>query len=99
MGAASRCFGLCALAPAALGKQINLGGISQMLQFNPYNVLSESISFDNVQQMGEMLTLKALRTRCSYAHHSLDWLYLGLVNDLNRANNPAHTFSDAYDIV
>ena len=70
-----------------------------MLQFNPYNVLSESISFDNVQKMGEMLTPKALRSRCSYARHSLDWLYLGLVNDLNRANNPTHTFSDAYDIV
>ena len=70
-----------------------------MLQFNPFNVLSESISFDNVQQMGEMLTLKALRSRYAYARHSLEWLYLGLVNDLNRANHPAHTFSDAYDVV
>ena len=25
---------------------------------NPYNVLSEIISLDNVQKMGEMLTLK-----------------------------------------
>ena len=25
---------------------------------NPYNVLSEIISFENVQQMGEMITLK-----------------------------------------
>ena len=70
-----------------------------MLQFNPFNVLSESISFDNVQQMGEMLTLKALRSRYAYARHSLEWLYLDLVNDLNRANNPTHTFSDAYDVV
>ena len=66
---------------------------------NPYDVLSETISFENVQLMGEMITLKTLRTRYAYARHSLDWLYVGLVKDLNRSNDPAHTFSDAYDIV
>lgn len=66
---------------------------------NPYNVLSEIISFDNVQKMGEMLTLNCLRNRCAYAHHSLDHLYLGLIKDLNQHNNPHHTFSDAYDFV
>ncbi len=66
---------------------------------NPYDVLSENISFENVHLMGEMITLKTLRGRYAYARQTLDWLYVGLVKDLNRSNNPAHIFSDAYDIV
>ena len=66
---------------------------------NPYDVLSESISFENVQQMGEMITLKTLRGRYAYARRSLEWLYVGLVKDLNRANDSCHVFSDAYDLV
>ena len=42
---------------------------------NPYNVLSEIISFENVQKMGEMLTLKTLRTRSTYPRYNLEWLY------------------------
>lgn len=70
-----------------------------MFQNNPYNVLSENISFDNIQQMSEMITLKTLRGRWAYARHSLDWLYVGLVKDLNRSNDAYHIFSDAYDLV
>ncbi len=70
-----------------------------MLQNNPYNVLSETISLDNIQRMSEMITLKTLRGRCAYARHSLDWLYVGLVKDLNRGNDTCHVFSDAYDLV
>ena len=66
---------------------------------NPYNVLSENISFHNVQQIAEMITLKTLRGRYAYARHALEWLYVGFVKDLNRANNSSHTFSDAYDLV
>ena len=66
---------------------------------NPYDVLSENISFENVQLMAEMITLKTLRGRYAYARQTLDWLYVGIVKDLNRSNNPAHIFSDAYDIV
>ena len=66
---------------------------------NPYDVLSETISFENVQQMGEIITLKTLRGRYAYARHSLEWLYVGLVKDLNRSNDPTHTFSNAYDLV
>ena len=66
---------------------------------NPYNVLSENISFDNVQQIGELITLKAIRVQSAYAQSSLHWLYVALVKDLNRSNEPTHTFSDAYDIV
>ena len=66
---------------------------------NPYNVLLEIISLDNVQKMGELITLKCLRGRYSYAQRSLEKLYIGLINDLNRSNHYTHTFSDAYDLV
>ena len=65
---------------------------------NPYNVLSETISFENVQLMGEMITLKTLRSRYAYARYSLEWLYIGFVKDLNRNNDSHHVFSDAYDL-
>ncbi len=66
---------------------------------NPYNVLSEIISFENVQKMGEMLTLKTLRTRSTYPRYNLEWLYLSFIRDLNHRNEPHHVFSDAYDLV
>ena len=66
---------------------------------NPYNVLSEIISLDNVQKMGELITLKCLRGCYSYARRTLEPLYVGLVNDLNRSNHSTHIFSDAYDLV
>ena len=66
---------------------------------NPYDVLSETISFENVQLMSEMITLKTLRGRYAYARQGLDWLYVGLVKDLNRGNDANHVFSDAYDFV
>ena len=66
---------------------------------NPYDVLSETISFENVQLMGEMITLKTLRGRFAYSRQGLDWLYVGLVKDLNRSNDANHVFSDAYDFV
>ena len=66
---------------------------------NPYNVLSETISFENVQKMGEMITLKTLRGRYALARHSLERLYVGFVKDLDERNNPTHVFSDGYDLV
>ena len=69
-----------------------------MLQNNPYNVLSEIISFENVQLMGELITLKTLRGYCAYSRQSFQKLYTGYIRDLNRRNNPTHTFSDAYDL-
>ncbi len=65
---------------------------------NPYNVLSEIISFENVQQMGEMIALKTLRGRYAYARQTLERLYVGFVKDLNRSNDSHHVFSDAYDL-
>ena len=69
-----------------------------MLQNNPYNVLSETISFENVQQIGELITLKCLRGYCAYSRRNFEKLYTGYVRDLNRRNYPSHTFSDAYDL-
>ena len=66
---------------------------------NPYDVLSETISFENVQLMSEMITLKTLRGRYAYSRQGLDWLYVGLVKDLNRGNDSEHVFLDAYDLV
>ena len=66
---------------------------------NPYDVLSETISFENIQLMGEMITLKTLRGYFAYSRQGLDWLYVGLVKDLNRGNDSEHVFSDAYDLV
>ena len=65
---------------------------------NPYDVLSETISFENVQQIGEMITLKALRSLSQYPHACYQQLYLSYIQDLNHRNYPTHTFSDAYDL-
>ena len=66
---------------------------------NPYNVLSETISFENVQQIGELITLKTLRGYCAYSRQNFEKLYTGYVRDLNRDNDTHHVFSDAYDLV
>lgn len=65
---------------------------------NPYHVLSETISFDNVQKIGELITLKALRGFLAFSRLSFEKLYIAYIKDLNRLNYPAHTFSDAYDL-
>ena len=65
---------------------------------NPYHVLSETISFDNVQQIGELITLKALRGFLAFSRQSFEKLYIAYVKELNRLNYPVHTFSDAYDL-
>lgn len=55
-----------------------------MLQNNPYSVLAETISFENMQQIGEMITLKALRGLSQYPHACYQQLYLSYIQDLNR---------------
>ena len=64
---------------------------------NPYSVLSETISFDNVQKMGELITLKTLRGSCSYSKYAFI-LYRHYVNDSNRKNRANYVLSDAYDL-
>ena len=65
---------------------------------NPFNVLSETISLDNVQQMGELIALTTLRAYLAYSHQPLERLYFGLVKDLFHRNQPHHVFSDGYDL-
>ena len=69
-----------------------------MSKNNPYSVFSESISLENVQLLGELITLKCLRSYCSYSRKRFNQLYISYVQDLNRRNYPNHTFSDAYDL-
>ena len=69
-----------------------------MLQNNPYSVFSETISFQNVQQIGELITLKCLHGYLDYSRQTFQNLYTNYLIDLNRRNYPTHTFSDAYDL-
>ena len=69
-----------------------------MSKNNPYSVFSESISLENVQLLGELITLKCLRSYSSYSRQAFYQLYIPYVQDLNRRNYPSHTFSDAYDL-
>ena len=69
-----------------------------MSKNNPYSVFSESISLENVQLLGELITLKCLRGYCSYSRKRFNQLYISYVQDLNRRNNPEHIFSDAYNL-
>ena len=64
---------------------------------NPYSVLFETISFDNVQKIGELITLKTLRGCSSYSKYA-SVLYRNYVNDLNRKNQANYVLSDAYDL-
>ena len=64
---------------------------------NPYSLLSETISFDNVQKMGELITLKTLRGSCSYSKYA-SVLYRNDVNDLDRKQQANYVLSDAYDL-
>ena len=64
---------------------------------NPYSVLSETISFDNVQKMGKLITLKTLCGSCSYSKYA-SVLYRNYVNDLNRKSQANYVLSDAYDL-
>lgn len=59
----------------------------------------EIISPDNVMRMGERIACKALKTVLAHSYNNrLVKLYMGLVNDIAHINNPAHIFSDGYDI-
>ena len=69
-----------------------------MFQNNPYSVFSETISLQNVQQIGELITLKCLRGYLAYSRQTFQNLYTNYLIDLNRRNYPTHTFSDAYDL-
>ena len=64
-----------------------------------YSVFEEPISPENVQRMGELIALRALKTVCRYSHKSLDRLYRCLVRDVYRSAEEGHVYSDGYDYV
>lgn len=66
--------------------------------YNPYSVLFETISFDNVQKMGELITLKTLRGSRTYSKYVHEWLYLHYIRDLNHKHEVGYVLSDAYDL-
>lgn len=59
------------------------------------NILNEVITEDNVQTLGEMIAIKALKTVASHSNY----LYKGLLFDIYKRNTPNHKFSDGYDLV
>ena len=65
---------------------------------NPYSVLSERISYDNLQQISEMITLHCLKSQLKFGSSHTVKLYHEFINDLNRLNDKTHRFSDAYDL-
>ncbi len=72
--------------------------MSKLFRNNPLMV-DEIITAENVMRIGERIALKALKTVLSHSYNAtLNNLYLELVRDVAKANNPDHTFSDGYDI-
>ena len=75
---------------------------------NPYNVLSEIISFDNVQKMGEMLTLlrdkikllyclqkqKKMKSKQSYKIYSPKFASFGLYHSIFNSSRPDSRAND-----
>ena len=58
------------------------------------------ISQDNVQRIGELITLRALKMLCQFSQKAFVKLYKGLIQDVYYADeSPNHTFSDGYDIL
>ena len=75
------------------------GHYAQATQNQVYPVnLSEKITADNVQRMGEMFALRAFKPFLRYADPAFGGLYKGLIRDINRPNDISHTLSDGYDI-
>ncbi len=61
------------------------------------NILNEVIREDNVQMLGEIIAIKALKTVASHSNGKLDYLYKGLLYDVYKRNTPNHKYSDGYD--
>ncbi len=58
------------------------------------NLFNEVITYDNVQELGEMIAIKALMTTASHSGGKLV-LYKGLLYDVYKRNTVVnHVFSD-----
>ncbi|MGM9818126.1 MAG: hypothetical protein ACI30B_03990 [Paludibacteraceae bacterium] len=56
------------------------------------------ITKDNIQRIGEIIAVSAIKTVICRSGKNLYWLYDGLIKDCKRANDVDHTYSDGYDI-
>ena len=71
-----------------------------MIKKDYFNTSLVVISQDNVQRIGELITLRALKMLCQFPQKAFVKLYKGLIQDVYYANeSPNHTFSDGYDIL
>ena len=67
-----------------------------MLKKDYFNTSHVVISQDNVQRIGELISLKALKMLCQFNQKAFVKLYKGLIQDVYY---PTTTFSDGYDIL
>ena len=65
---------------------------------NEGELFAESISNENVNLMGEMIALQALRTVKKYDMKVADRLYIGLIKDLHHMSEIDYIVSDGYDV-
>lgn len=56
------------------------------------------ISIENVQRMGEVIALCAIKTVIVHGGKDLHNLYKGLLRDVNRSNDDMSRYSDGYEI-
>lgn len=67
-----------------------------MIKKDYFNVSQAVISKDNVQRIGELITLRALKMLCQFNQKAFVKLYKGLIQDVYYSST---TFSDGYDIL
>lgn len=71
-----------------------------MIKKDYFNTSHVVISQDNVQRIGELITLRALKMLCQFNQKAFVKLYKGLIRDVYYPDvYPNHTFSDGYDIL
>ena len=90
------------------GKYKIHGGTSQMEMLvtkfskgkyrNEGDLFTEPISAQNVNLMGEMIALQALRTHKKFDMKVADRLYIGLIKDLHHMGEIDYIVSDGYDV-
>ena len=67
-----------------------------MIKKDYFNTSHVVIAQDNVQRIGELITLRALKMLCQFSQKAFVKLYKGLIQDVYY---PSTTFSDGYDIL
>lgn len=64
---------------------------------NEGELFAEPVSLDNVQLMGEMIALQAMRNVMQYDYRTMEKLFDGLVKDLHHMRERNYMVSDGYD--